>query len=253
MMHGYRFLLYYLWIAPHILLALVAIVMRVKRLDVSFPLFAIYTWYEVAEFVLLFAIAVTKLIQGMLYMRVFLVTLAVSTALRFGILQEIFNNVFREHGRADAIARVLLRWTTGILLAAAISCAIFAPGPTSSSLIAATAWLGRGIAIIQCGLVLFLLVFSRLIGLSLQSYVFGIALGFGILSTVELANWAMRSGDLTESTRKALDLLTTGSYHVAVLLWLAYLIVPAKRVLQHADVPAGDVEQWNRELERFLR
>ena len=147
MMHGYRFLLYYLWIAPHILLALVAIVMRVKRLDVSFPLFAIYTWYEVAEFVLLFAIAVTKLIQGMLYMRVFLVTLAVSTALRFGILQEIFNNVFREHGRADAIARVLLRWTTGILLAAAISCAIFAPGPTSSSLIAATAWLGRGIAI----------------------------------------------------------------------------------------------------------
>jgi len=172
MMHGYRFLLYYLWIAPHILLALVAIVMRVKRLDISFPLFALYAWYEVAEFALLFAIAVTKLIQGMLYMRVFLVTLAVSTALRFGILQEIFNNVFREHGRADAIARVLLRWTTGILLVAAISCAILAPGPTSGSLIATTAWLGRGIAIVQCGLVLFLLVFSRLIGLSLQSYVF---------------------------------------------------------------------------------
>jgi hypothetical protein len=253
MMHGYRFLLYYLWIAPHILLALVAIVMRVKRLDISFPLFALYAWYEVAEFALLFAIAVTKLIQGMLYMRVFLVTLAVSTALRFGILQEIFNNVFREHGRADAIARVLLRWTTGILLVAAISCAILAPGPTSGSLIATTAWLGRGIAIVQCGLVLFLLVFSRLIGLSLQSYVFGIALGFGVLSSVELANWAMRGGDLTESTRKALDLLTTGGYHIAVLLWLAYLIVPAKRVLQHADGPPASVEQWNSELERFLR
>ena len=63
-MHGYRFLLYYLWIAPHILLALVAIVMRVKRLDVSFPLFAIYTWYEVAEFVLLFAIWIARYMAG---------------------------------------------------------------------------------------------------------------------------------------------------------------------------------------------
>jgi hypothetical protein len=231
----------------------VAVLLRIKGLRTSFPVFALYVWYEIAEFVLLFAIAETRLSQGALYVRVFLVTLAISTALRFGVLQEIFNNVFREHGQVDALARVSLRWTTGVLLAAAVLCAIFAPGQTSASLIAGAAWLGRGVAIIQCGLVLFLLLFSSLFGLSLQVYVFGIALGFGIQSSVELANWAMRAGNLTESAGRMLNLLPTGGYHVAVLVWLAYLMAPERRLLKPSDVPLGTVDEWNKELERFLQ
>src|SRR5260370_32045040 len=102
-------------------------------------------------------------------MRVFLVTLAISTALRFGVLQEIFSNVFREHGQVDALARISLRWTTGFLLAAVVLCAIFGSGQTSDSLIAGMAWVGRGVAIIQGGLVVFLFSFSSLFGLSRTS------------------------------------------------------------------------------------
>ncbi len=253
MMHWYKFVLLYLWIAPHLLLSVVAVLLLIRRLHTNFPAFFLYAWYEIAEFVLLFGIAVTGLNKGAWYVRVFLVTLAISTALRFGVIQEIFNNVFREHGHVDALARVSLHWTTGFLLAAATLCAIFVPGEPSDSLIAGVAWIGRGVAIIQCGLVLFLLLFSRLFGLSLQSYVFGIALGFGILSSAELANSAMRTGELTESMSRVLNLLPTGGYHVAVLLWLGYLIAPARKVLRPSNVPAGEVDQWNRELERFLQ
>jgi len=253
MMHGHRLLLYYLWIAPHAVLAVVAVLLLTRRLYTRFPVFFLYTWNEIVEFVLLFAITVIGHNQGALYARVFLITFVISTALRFGVLQEIFNNVFREHGQVDALARVSLRWTTGLLLAGAVLCAIFASGQTADNLTAGLAWVGRGVAIIQCGLVLFLLLFSRLFGLSLQSYVFGIALGFGILSTVDLANWALHTRELTESMASALDLLPTGGYHVAVLIWLGYLVVPAREILRPSDVRVGDVGQWNQELERFLR
>ena len=253
MMNWYKFLFYYLWIAPHVLLATVAILLWIKRLHTSFPLLVLYAWYEIAEFILLFTIAVTGLSRGSWYIRTYLVTLAMSTALRFGVIQELFDNIFREHGQVHALARVSLRWTTGVLLAVAVVCVIFAPGQTSGSLIAGMAWLGRGVAIIQCGLVLFLLLFPSLLGVSLQSYAFGIALGFGILSSVELANWALHAGELTESVAKWLNLLPTGGYHIAVLIWLAYLIAPEERIIELGGVPVGEVDQWNRVLERFLR
>ena len=252
MIRWYEFLFFYLWIAPHVFLAVVAVLLLNRNLVKSFPVFALYVWYEIAEFALLFTIATTGLSKGAWYVRAYLVTLAISTALRFGVIQEIFNNVFREHGPVDALARVSIRWTTGFLLIAAILVAIFFPGQTSNNLIAGAAWLGRGIAIIQCGLVLFLLLFSGMLGLRLQNYVFGIALGFGILSSVELANWAMHTGELSKPTARALNLLPTGGYHVAVLVWLGYLIAPSREILGPCDVPVSDVNQWNRELERFL-
>jgi hypothetical protein len=252
MIHWYKFLFFYLWIAPHVLLAAVAVLLLKRSLLKSFPVFVLYVWYEIAEFVLLFTIATTGLHKGAWYVRAYLVTLAISTALRFGVIQEIFNNIFREHGPADALARVSIRWATGFLLAAAVLVAIFGPGQTSNTLIAGAAWLGRGIAIIQCGLVLFLLLFSSLLGLRLQNYVFGIALGFGILASVELANWALHTGELSKPMARALNLLPTAGYHLAVLVWLGYLMVPAREMLSAHDVPVRDLDQWNRELERFL-
>ncbi len=252
-MHWYKFLLLYLWIAPHVLLAVVAVLLLKKHLYTTFPVFTIYAWYEIAEFAVLLAISLVGLNKGDLYVRVFLATLAVSAVLRFGVLQEVFNNVFREHGQVDVLARISLRWTTGFLLAAAVLGSLFALAQPAASVISGLAWLGRGIAVIQVGLVLFLLLFSRVFGVSLQSYVFGIALSFGILSSVELANWAMHASEITRSMARMLNLLPTGAYHIAVLLWLGYLILPAREIFQARDVPVVQVDQWNQELERYLR
>jgi hypothetical protein len=253
MMHWYRLVLFYLWIAPHVLLAAVGVLLWKRRLHINFPAFVLYVWYEIAEFILLFTISVKGLNQGAWYSRIFLGTLAISVVLRFGIIQEIFNNVFCGRGPVETLAAVSLRWTTGFLLVAAVLCAIFVSGQTSDNLIADLAWLGRGIAIIQCGLVLFLLGFSRVYGVTVQSYVFGIALGFGVLSSVELANWALHSGELSESTARVLNLLTTGGYHIAVLIWLGYLFARARVIVQPRELPVGDVHHWNAELERFLQ
>lgn len=253
MVQWHKLLSLYLWVAPHLLLAGVAVLLWKRRLHIKFPVFAVYVWYEIAESIVLFTISGIGPHYQVWYFRVFLITLAISAALRFGVIQEIFNNMFQEQGKLDSLARVFLRWTTAFLLVGAVFIPIFASGQTSNNLIADLAWLGRGIAIIQCGLFLFLLLFSRLYCLSMQSYMFGIALGFGILSSVELANWAMRAGGLPDSTARALNLLTTGGYHIAVLIWLGYLFAPARVIVQPLEMHVGELDHWNTELERFLQ
>jgi hypothetical protein len=63
----------------------------------------------------------------------------------------------------------------------------------------------------------------------------------------------MRTVGLSESTARALNLLTTGGYHIAVLIWLGYLIAPARAIVQPRELHVGELHHWNTELERFLQ
>jgi hypothetical protein len=258
MMDWYRLSLLYLWIAPHLLLAVVAALLWKRRLHIKLPVFTLYVWYEIAEFLALFTITKSGLNQNW-YVRIFPVTLAISAVLRFGVIQEIFNNVYGDESNLNALARVSLRWTTACLIVAAVFVSIFATGQTSNTLIVGAAFVGRALAFVQCGLVLFLFLFSRLLGVSLQSYVFGIALGFGMVGSLQLVDSAWRATELSESMARGLNLLTTGGYHIAVLIWLGYLIMPARKSVPLSndepfyDFPISHVHHWKRELERFLQ
>src|ERR1700679_1899376 len=97
----YKFLLFYLWIAPHVFLVIVAVILLNRRMHRTFPAFVLYIWYEIAEFAVLFAISVIGINMGDCAVHGSLVTLALSTGLRFGVLQKIFDNVFRENGPVE--------------------------------------------------------------------------------------------------------------------------------------------------------
>jgi hypothetical protein len=249
MAHWYKFTLYYLWIAPHTLLAVVPVLMYTRRLHKNFPVFFFYTLYETCEFLLLFIAYTSGHGRGVLYRYVFITTLAGSTALRFGIIQEIVNNVFHDYPRLERIATASMRWLTGLLLFAAVLSVFYSSGTIPDNLLGVIRLLGRSVAIIQAGLLLFLFLFSRMFGLSWRSFVFGIAFGFAIFSSTELAKWTLGLRALTEHSRDLLDLLPTGSYHVSVLLWLGYLLAAEKPV----DAPTytvPEMDQWSGELER---
>ena len=250
MAHWYKFALYYLWIAPHVLLVAVALFMYTRRLHKDFPVFFVYTLYETLGFLLRFAAYTAGHgLGGSLYRYVFIVTAAGSTALRFGIIQEIFNNVFHDYPRLEATATASMRWVTGLLLVAAILAALYSSGAVSDNLMVGVSLLSRSVTIIQAGLLLFLFLFSRMFGLSWRSFVFGIAFGFAIFSSTELAFWAARLTDPTEHTKSLLDLLPTGSYHLSVLVWLGYLLA-AEKPVGAATYPVPEMDQWSGELER---
>jgi hypothetical protein len=250
MAQWYKFALYYLWIAPHALLAVVAVFMYTRRLHKNFPVFFVYTLYETLGFLLRFAAyTLGQGPRGGLYRYVFIVTVAGSTALRFGIIQEIFNNVFHDYPRLESLASASMRWVTGLLVLAAIWTAFYSSASTPDNLTMGVRLLERSVTIIQAGLLLFLFLFSRIFGVSWRSFVFGIAFGFAIFASTELAKWTLELTALTEHSRSLLDLLPTGSYHVSVLVWLGYLLA-AEKPVGAASSPVPEMDQWSGELER---
>jgi hypothetical protein len=249
MAHGYKFVLYYLWIAPHALLAVVAVLMYTRRLHKNFPIFFFYTLFETLEFLLLFSAYMAGHATGVLYRYVFIGTLAGSTALRFGIIQEVFNNVFHDYPRLERLAATSMRWLTGLLVLAAILTTFHSSRTAPDNLIVGVRLLERCVTIIQAGLLLFLFLFSRVFGLSWRSYTFGIAFGFAIFASTEIAGWTLGLTALTEHAKDLLDLLPTGSYHVSVLVWLGYLLA-AEKPVGAASYPVSEMDQWSGELER---
>jgi len=85
--------------------------------------------------------------------------------------------------------------------------------------------------------------------------VFGIALGLGISACVHLGTWAiLANGGLPVSKRSAFDFLNMATYHVCVLIWFYYVLVPQKVVAKCAvPVPENHLAVWNQELERLLQ
>jgi hypothetical protein len=107
---------------------------------------------------------------------------------------------------------------------------------------------------VQSGLLLSLLLFFRFLGLSWRRRAFGIMLGLGILSSVDLAVYALRAEFTTELWTGFVNFLTTGTYLVCVLIWIGYLLAAELKPVSLTAVPDDDeVETWNRELQHLRR
>ena len=107
---------------------------------------------------------------------------------------------------------------------------------------------------IESGLLLFIFLFASYFRLSWNHRTFGIALGLGISACVHLADWAITSSGALIDKRHLLDFLNMATYHVCVLIWFYYLLVPQKSAIAPAaPLPEHNLEVWNRELERLLQ
>jgi len=242
-----------LWISPHLLLAIVAFLIYKRRVYREFPFFLLYALYEIGAFVLLYALNSISSVTAKQYTYAFMATLAISIALRFGVIKEVSEDLFREHSALRATARQSLRWSKVLLALIGIACAAFAPGEDGLGLMGGLAVINRGVAIIQSGLLVFLLVFARWFGLSWRGYAFGIAIGLGVLSSADLATSAIRAQIAGEQWSGVLNLLTTGSYLICALIWLGYILAPERKHSVTANVSVDEVDEWNRELQRWLR
>lgn len=242
-----------LWISPHVLLAIVAIVIYRRRIYREFPFFMLYALYEIGAFILLYALNSIPSVTAHQYTYAFMATLAISIALRFGVIKEVSEDLFRENPVLQVTARKSIRWSKALLALVGIACAFYAPGDQGVRLIGGLVVISRGVAVIQSGLLLFLLGFTRFFGLSWRGQAFGIALGLGVLSSVELAASAIRTQVPGGEWAGALNLLTTGSYLICALIWLGYMLAPERKPAVVTDITGEEVEDWNRELQRMLR
>jgi hypothetical protein len=247
-----RLLWYYLWIAPHVFQVGILFLMIRRRWYSQFPMFFLYTGFEILQFAVLFTISISHLYFGGGYLRVYAVGLTLSTATRFGVIHELFGHFFRRYPTLDRPGRFLFRFVILVLLLLAAGLSVSAPGKGTNFLLNATYALDRTVSILQCGLLICLFVFSRYFVLSWRSPAIGIALGVGIFASVELATSAiwLHLGAFGNTT---INLLTMATYHCCVLIWIFYLWSPEPKALYSSTgLPVYDLEMWNKELRRLL-
>jgi hypothetical protein len=97
---------------------------------------------------------------------------------------------------------------------------------------------------VQFGLILFLILFSRFLGVSRRQVSFGIALGFGLFAGTELLLLAMESGRLVGHAWY--NLINMVSYNLAILIWLAYALAP--KVARETASNYLQTQRWEKGL-----
>jgi hypothetical protein len=252
-MNWHKALFLFLFISPHVLLGVLVVVLCKRRLYREFPCFLAYVLYEIAQFILMLTLYFVPNVTGNQYAYAYSATLTFNIALRFGVIDEVCKDLFRESQFLKVAARRSLQCVTGLLLGVGVLLAVYAPGDNSVRWFAGVLAVNRGAAMVQSGLLLSLLLFSRFLGLSWRRPAFGIALGLGVLTSAYLAIYALRAEFTSRVAADFLNLLITGTYLVCALIWTRYLLSPELEPASLTVVPQDEVETWNTELQHLLK
>jgi hypothetical protein len=251
-MTAHRLLYLYLWIAPHVLLGVLAVILVRRKLVQEFPAFFLYTVFEVFQFVILFAMVRIPAVTGHQYTVTWLVGSAVSMALRFAIVHEVFNHLFQSYPALSAFGTRLFRWATVVLIVVALALVAYTSGTPTDAFIVAISVVDRAVSLVQCGLLVLLLLLCRFLSYSWHSYAFGIALGLGFFASMELGIAVIRTHLGFAIAIDSFNLIMMATYHCCVLFWLVALLMPQRDRVSLTALPAHNLEQWNNALQRLL-
>jgi len=218
-MYRHSLLWHLSWLfSPFVQTLLVALMMR-RKLNKEFPFFFAFSIASALLDCTLFGLDHLGSVSGELYWHVSWFGQSLVFLLRFGIIGETIAHLLRPYPALRHLGIAVFRWAMVVLILVAV-------------------------------VVLF--VFSSYFGLSWRSRVFGIALGLGIIASVNLALTAI--GTQIGATEKGYihDFVVFFTYDTSLLIWLAYFLLPEPAPRAVNNVPANNLQIWNQEIEKFL-
>jgi hypothetical protein len=254
MLQAHSLLWHYLWVAPNVLLLILASLLWKRRTWRQFPAFFAFAILASIGQLAVYTADVLPFVTGETFWRVDWASLGVEGILKFAVIGEIFANVFGSYPSLARLAKLLIRSVGVVLVLVAALAAAYAP-KNGASIIYGAHLLEQTIFLVESGLLLCVFVFSSYFNLSWARQIFGITLGLSVSACVHLATWALfANAALPRPDRTPLIFLNMATYHVAVLIWFYYLLVPQKVVTKSAvSLPENNLAVWNRELERLLQ
>ncbi len=242
---------YALWVVLPAMHSLIGYRMWTRRLCRDYPLFFAYTLSHVVRFGVLFYCY--HLGVRDVYRQAYLASEAVDVVLKFGVICELFSHLLQPYEGIREVGFVLLRWASVILLLIAAVVAASTPGSDSDRFVAGFFAMERSMQIVQGGLLFLLFVLSSSLGLQWKQPTLGIALGFGVITSVHLATFTLRV-QFGVASQDVLSLISSAGYNCGALMWLGTLYArkPVHQfgggIQQH-----WDVESWNQALLQLLR
>ena len=245
----------YLWIAPHLLLALCLAGLLRKQAYKAFPIFFSYVVFEEALFATLmvfYLLVLRSLASLTTYRWVLVIGTAVAAMLQLATLYEIANTLILKQWSLARVLRPLLRWAAALfLLIAGATSGLFSQNGMQRVMNVFQV-LNFSFSVINLGLLAVLILFTRAFVVSWKSLPAGVALGFGISSSVEMIASTLISV-LGKTNYVNLDYLRMAAYHACVLVWLVYTF-RGDRAPQFTSqrLQRSDLEAWNQEMQRMV-
>ena len=256
MLQAHSLFWYYLWVGPNFLLLGLAFFLWRRGFQKLYPFFVAFAVVSAIDQLILFAADISTSVTPQAWWKIFWAGLIAEGLLKFAVVAEIFAAVFGTYPALTKLGKFLIRGIGVTLIFAAAAAAAYAPKDGLFGIVSGAHLLEQTIYLIETGLLLFIFAFSAYFTLRPPNRpTFGIALGLAISACVHLATWAVMANGGLPDKRNLLDLLNMATFHVCVLIWFYYLLVPPKAPAPQSVVPLpeNNLELWNRELERLLR
>jgi hypothetical protein len=169
---------------------------------------------------------------------------AASAAFGFGVIHEIFVDVFRSFHTLRDLGSVLFKWAGLVMLLVAGVVSISTNSAQMPPWMEAIVTTQRCVRIIQVGMILFLLFFARYLGVSRRQQSFGLALGFGSFSVINLALLASWVGN--HLGNPWISIVNMTAYNISLGLWFGYLA--SKSPARDAASTLLQTQRWEHSL-----
>ena len=234
-----HFIDYVLWCTSPAIMTLIAAAMYKRRLYKDYPYFFNYVLFQILSFLVQFTLR-----NWVNWFYVYWTLTALSIVVSFAVLLEIFKDAFRPYEALRDLSVILFRWCALVVLLVAGMWAVTSwHGDQIDNITNAIYLVDRSVRMMQCGMVLFMLLFSEYLGISRRNVVFGIAIGFGFYAAINmLVMTALTHHSFLSTT--SLNRLNGSAYIVATLVWLAYTALPAK-VRSGVNDVAQATQKWD--------
>src|SRR6202049_1960783 len=230
-----------LWCAQPLLQSVLAVILWRRKMRKQFPVFFVFLLAQVLNFSVIFPLWLAG--NYVLYFIPFWLGEAINAVLGFKVIHEIFIDVFRPYHTLKDLGTLLFKWAGVVMLLVSVVVA-FSNSFDESPLIHALSTLQRSVRVVQFGLILFLILFSRFLGVSRKQVSFGISLGFGLFAAVELMLMALNSGGFVR--QRNLNLVNMVTLILAILVWCGYSL--SRKAVRVAAVNHLQTQRWEQGL-----
>jgi len=164
--------------------------------------------------------------------------------LQFGVIYEVLANTLKPYSALVDLAKMLFCWAAVFLLLTALVTALATNGQQATRLEAAMTVVQHSIRLMQCGLLLFLMVFENRLGISWRNHGMAIAMGLGVYSASDLITTYLPS-----LPQYLFDLIDSIVYIGILAFWGCFLLMREQSPKSVLDSPSRLIfQRWNEAL-----
>jgi hypothetical protein len=254
MLQAHSLLWHYLWVAPSLCLFVLGLLALRRDYWRQIPAFVAFALVCAPGQLSVYAADVIPSVSPVTFWRVDWANLCVETLLKFFVLGEVFSRLFNPYPSISKFGKRLVSAVGALFVFVAAAIAAMSQGDSTVRLISGAHLLELTVFIVQSGLILSIFLVAAYFHMPCDRFSFGILLGFGFASCIHLATWAaMTNLGPSGHQRTLLDFANMAAYHVAVVIWFYYLLVPHQIPSRPVvELPENHLSVWNRELERLI-